>query len=76
MTTIELDCGNRNPICTDHPPKWLLLWTGFGEAMRCQRRTWNDDAKHIVDQLVRTGQWLVWRDGDAVECKHRCQVAN
>ena len=76
MCNLDFDCGYRNPICVENPPKWLLLWMGIGEDMRCQRRTWGEDAKYIVDQLVRTGQWLVWRDGDHVECKHRCQVQN
>lgn len=74
MDTIALDSGQINKPTQDIPPRWLLLWTGLGEQMRAQRRTWGDDASSIVDSLVRTGQWIVYRDGDAVECKHRCQI--
>lgn len=74
MTNLALDqCPNKHAN-DDHPPRWLVIWTGLGEHMQSQRRSWGADMKRIADILIGTGQWVIYREGDAVTLKHRCQL--
>lgn len=73
MQTLTANHGGNNTVNTENaPPKWLVLHGGHPENI--QRRRWGDDMARIADTLVKTGQWLIWREGDDVQCIHRSRV--
>lgn len=63
----ELPCHMQ----TGHTePLWIVLHGGAG----AQRYRWGEWAKGVADTLVSSGQWIIYRDGNQVELKHRSMV--
>lgn len=52
-------------------PRWFLLHGAIG----AERSRWGAEMKALADKLVECG-WVIWRDGDTVEAKHRCMMPN
>ena len=72
MQDIALDtCPNKHANA-NHPPRWFVLHGGAGQ----QRYRWSEWAARTADTLIRTGQWVIYQDGDQIELKHRCMIVN
>ena len=64
---IELRPGNNSQVET--PPLWLVIHY----ADKPSRKRWGPWAEELIDQLTRF-HWVVYRDGNQVECRHRSML--
>jgi hypothetical protein len=73
MGTISANqCAEKHNQAKNAQPRWFVIHGGVG----AQRYRWSDWAARTADCLVRTGQWVIYQDGDQVELKHRCMLVN
>jgi hypothetical protein len=57
------------PTRNTEAPKWLILHRP--PPIERQRRSWGQDMAFVVDALINSGEWVMWREGHEVHVKHR-----
>ena len=73
MQLIANQCGpGKTAQAETAQPRWIVIYGGHPENV--QRRSWGADMARVADTLIRSGQWVIWREGPSVHCRHRSQV--